>query len=434
MATPFNTSRWGKLLNLAAHSRKPTIGLLGESHGTTYLAGAIAYACYAHYNADVTMDFRTYAAGGQMFAVGGTTTTDLLNTQVPQFLLRPADIAFIANGYNDQPMTSAAAITTVNNILSAADSCLEAGAQAVVLMGQTPRNLTNSIKTWMQMNDMLRNACNNNDRLYFVDVTSAIADLTATTMIYRGPAFTVLGSYSIDGTHWGSRAVRAIAPLIADVLQHICPLRTPRLSHCSGAYDPVNFPYANFTGDGGNMLGTSGLLNSSPNAGVAGTGAASRLSITTSGGLTVTPSIFTAADGRRKQQLDIGGTISGSNLLSVTLLPTIATPNNSDAARMLTAEIVVELENVSGIVDLWLRPVSSTYDTPKFHGGGSGVGGTWEDNVTQKLFMYSTFPVPVPSAANPAFTLLATFRNDAGATPTGTIKLSQFGAHLTAAT
>lgn len=431
----FTDTILGKRQSLSLAARRPTIGLLGESHGTTYLAAAIAHACYKFYPADVTMDYRTFANGGQMFAVGASTTVSTsprgLALQVTDFQTRPADIAFIAAGWNDQPSTNAAAITVANNVLTAAANCIASGAQAVVIMGLTPRNYTNGDKLFMTMNNIWRNACFNSPNLYFVDVTSAIADRAATGLIYKGGTAGTLGSFTQDGTHWGSRAIRAIAPLIADVMRQFCPARVPRLSHNAGNYDPVSYPYANMLGDGGNMMGTSGVLKGSLNIGVAGSSTASRLNITVSGGVDVTAAeIVTGPGGERKQRLTLGGTITGSNSLQVLLTPTITAANGGDAARMMTSELIVDLAGVTGLTDVYLRPTSATYDTPKM-ADNNNLGFVWED-ATERLFIYSLFPIPVPAGNNPAFTLLMTFRSDAGFTPAGQIELSRWGSFVTA--
>lgn len=413
----YKNSPYGKLALGAAGARKMSIGFLGESHGERMVA-AVSYSLFRHYHADVIMDTRTYANGGQVFAVGGTTTAHLIATQIPNFQARPADIAFIASGYNDISAPIATS-TTIANVLSAANSCLAAGASLVVLMGQTPGT---SAAGQNELNIGFRRLASLNPRIVFVPVSELLANLIGGGG-YKGPTGDTAGSMSTDGTHWSGRAMRLIAPGIADVLRPVCRERKPRFCYNGGAYDPINSPYGNMIGNVGNLTGTAGILNSSFDTGVAGVDATSRLIIDTTG-TTLTPSIVVAADGRRKQRLTLSG--ASSSFVLITMIPSITAVNGGDSARMLDFECQLDLNAVTGFQDCTIRPLSNVYDSPQNAQGTNSTAATYDAATTESQFLYSTYPIPAPSGNNPSFALLMYFNG----APSGSVDISQISAAL----
>lgn len=412
----FSTSRWGRHVFNATRSRRLSVATLGESHGTTYLAYAIQYACARYYHADITFDYRDYASGGQMFALGGTTTTGAngLTTQATLFANRPADIAFIASGYNDQP-THLTAPTVAATVQTVAQSLFTSGALIVVIMGMTPWAGW-SVSGWETYNNLMRNWCRDTPGAIFLDITPVLADMAAAsgTMAYRltGAVQGGFARTAADNTHWSGNARRLIAPLIADVFRSIAPERRPRASLSSGAYDPANKPWISLTGDAGNCLGTSGQ----PAGGnVAGTGGASRIWLSATGSTTFTPSIVTGALGERKQRIEPA---TGPGTVILELANTITNPNNGDTSRRFDFECVIDLVGVTGLAEIMIKPLNNiNYATPN---DVVDMPQLWPDNTTESLFYYSLFPFPI-TANNPSMFILPQFAK----TPSGAIEFSR---------
>ena len=425
----FSASKYGELQHNLAGARRLTVSTLGESHGLDmYLGAAIQYACWAHYHADIVFDHRTYANGGSLLAVGGTTTTGAngLTTQATQFAARPTDIAFIASGYNDDPSTAAAALTVATTVMGVADDLFAAGAKFVVVCGITPRG---NPGPYMAYNQHIRNYCAATQGAIFLDVTSVLVDRqnAAGTMDYRDSGTFpdgTFGSWTHEGTHWSGHAVRQIAPLIADIFEKIVGVRTPRISWNAGNYDPVNAPYTNILGDAGNMMGTAGAAGGGVTGTIAGTSTASRLVISRNGTITADCAIVTGAGGERKQRITPGGTaVSGSPFLMVSCTPTITATNGGVASRKLDFEATIELTGVTGLMDVYLRPLASANDSMKVQ---SSEASRYPDSSSATLFARTLYPVAVPAGNNPAFNIIFVF--DSGSNPAGTIDISRMSA------
>lgn len=439
MTRPFAASKYGNMLYNVAGSRRLSVSTMGESHGLAiYLGQAIQRACWRYFPADIVFDHRSYANGGSELAQGGTTTggTNGLLDQVAQFEARPTDIAFIAAGYNDQPTTTSDLDTLTANVVSAATDVFAAGAKFVVIVGMTPRNITNAAAEWLGYNFRMRMWCAQTDGAFFLDVTSVIAERQNTVpsqVPYREIGTYASGaynSYTTDGTHWARRSIHAIAPLVADIFQRICATRSPRLVHNAGDYHPANAPWGNILGDAGNMMGTSGMLNWSADSGVAGTSSTSRLNISPQGtGFTITPSIIPGAGGERVQRITLNGSTGagGSPAVTVSCSPTITGVNGGVATRMMDVEAVVTLTGVTGLTNIQHHPPGGTgyRSVPMVNADDSNC---WPDTSTEDLFTYTLFPIPVPSGNNPGFSLFFEFA--AGKTLAGTIDISRWSAAI----
>ncbi len=432
MGVPFATSNHGVTLSMAAKSYRPSIATLGESHGQQYFAKAMYYALWRHYHADVVFDPRQYASGGQCFAVGGTLidsgANNMINVQLPQFALRPADVAFIFTGYNDTYAAHEVPAFAAK-ILDSADFCLANGAKAVVLTGQTPRGVAGSAYGNLALNNILRNACSRSaGRLHFLDLTDLLVDPTRVDGLC-GYSLTgnVFLSKSTDGTHWSNHSCRLIGERVAGILRKLAPERPCAVqTHPSGTYDPASTPYGNLLGNAGMMVGTGGQYNYADNANVAGVSAASRYNITDNAALTGTPTIVTGPQGERVQRVTLGGTGGGGNAISFGIGPTVASPNNGDATRMMRIEAEIKLTAVTGLGDLYLR----LWGSPNLDIGfdGDQTSGGWPDAVTETLRFYTTYPMAMPAAANPYFSFQLGTRS--GVTPSGTVDFSRFSVTL----
>lgn len=413
----FAVSKYGQTQANLMKARRPTVGTMGESHGQAYLAWAIQYSCMRHYAANIIFDNRQFTAGvGRQFAMSGTTTTGVngLTTQITQFQTYPTDIVFIASGYNDQPNVSTAP-TIAGTVQTVAGQAFAAGAKAVVIMGIPPWP-GQTVAGWRTYNTMMRNWANNTNGAYFIDLDSIIADMAVATgtMAYRDIATFTQGtyrSYTVDGTHYSALAGRAIAPYIAEILKQLAPQRYPRANISPGTFDPVNAPWSEVLGDAGNCLGTAGIYLSGLDTGVAGKDSTSRLDVERSNATTTsTNSIVTGSNGERKQRMTIGGTYGSGDYVSLQAATQITNVNNSDATRLYDMECVIDLNAITGLQTIEMRPTAGTAYSTIINGssGAPSPANNWLDATTESLFLYSLFPFPL-SGNNPGFTLYHTF-------------------------
>lgn len=432
MARDFKVSNYGKRLadSLGGQSRL-TIGTLGESHGEIYIRGAIGYALERFYHADVIFDFRSYANGGQMFGVGATTIngTNGLNAQLPNFAARPSAIAFVGAGWNDV-LGANSPETIVADLTAAINTLFSTGARHIVLLGMSPYTGTTSAQAikFSRTDQLIRALCATTPYLHYLDVYSVLGNPNDVTNFWTYRDTVAPGAMTNDGTHWNSHGGRLMAAQIADIFRRIgVPARVPRLMPPLGIYNPSTIPYANMIGNTGNMIGTGGFY--SGGGAVAGSATQDRLIVTTAGGVTITPSIETAADGERKQRFTLGGTGGANTNIAVTFAQNQAT-NNGDATRMMDFEATVELTGVTGLTDMFLRcTAGSQFNSPSMLSSDAKN----EDSAarTEKLLLRTTYPIPVPNTGSPAaFTFNALFTADGARPIAGTIDISRVSAVL----
>lgn len=419
----FSTSPYGKALFGSYGGRRPTIAILGDSYGH-YLAAAIQYACARYYPADIAFDHRAQANGGRLFSVGGTASTHVVSTQIPQFEANPADVAFIWTGYNNTPNSLAAAQAVAADITSAATSCLAAGAKLVVLCGQTAKGAAATPWAILTLNTLVEAFARATPGVMYLDTTGVMADpasTSATAIAFRGGSAGTPGSYTFDGVHPSARAVReGLAPIVWPVLERIARRRLPRAAINSGQFDPVNRPHIDLLGNIGLMTGTSGQLNGVNNAGVAGE-TYGRWNVTTAGGVVVTPSIVTGPDGCKRQRLAFSGTMASGGYVLFDCNPTITNVNAGDAARLYDTEAVVELNGVTGLFDIVL--VGAGVTTPSASGGTGNPAHQYADGANDgPLFYYGLYPQTI-AGNNPLIRLAFYFQSGTG--PTGHADISR---------
>ncbi|WP_260597795.1 SGNH/GDSL hydrolase family protein [Sphingomonas endolithica] len=422
--------------------RKARIATLGESHSTRQgIVSAIMYSLWRYFPADVYFDYRTQQdqaafdpTRGDIFGIGGTNTTHLINVQVPKFEAAAAagqiyDLAFIAAGYNDQVNTFPKAETAANNIIAAATRCRDAGTRLVVICGLFPNGTPSDTDN---CNTRLRVFAAATPGITFCDLTRVMADPTAAAgnFRYKGTTNTYLG-YTTDGTHASGYARRMIAKEFEPYLRAVARRRVPRRGFNSGAFDQVDSPGSDITGDAGNIMpGTGGLLNeSSWNTNIAGNQQNGSLGLKT-GTVTCTPTIITGTDGFNRQRLTFGGTSGGVVELKF-VRNSITNLNNGVLTRAYDYELMLEMTNVSGLSEMFLQPNGSASNTPYFGTGNSDLADAWPDNTTETLFMYSTVPETFPvNQGNPEPKLVMIFNNRP---PTGTIDISRISNKMMAA-
>lgn len=396
-------------------ARRPTLAVLGDSYGQ-YLAAAIQYACALYYAADIHFDTRANASGGRLFSVGGTASSHMLATQLPQFQANPADVAFLWTGYNSTPSSLATAQSEAANITQTAAGCLAAGARLVVIMGQSWRVTANQMHI-----DMVNTLCSAYARatpgVVFLDITGLLTDPTSvstTTLPARA-------NYSADGVHPSDRCIReAIAPVLWPVLERVARKRLSRSSINPGAYDPANKPDVNLLGDAGLMTGTSGMLDSVGNAGVAGVSYA-KWNIIPVAGMVATPSVVLGADGFLRQRIVFSGAPTAGAYVILQNQPSITTVNNGDSARLFDAEGIVELTGVTGLTDIIMSAGGVTSSSGS--GGTSHSANQYPDGTTVgPLLYYGLYPLTI-SGSNPVVRF--TFYFVAGSTPAGYADISR---------
>ena len=407
---------------LAIGGRKPTVALLGDSY-TSYLAAALQYACAKFYPADINFDHRTYAGGGRLFGVGGTSSNHMLVTQLPQFQTRPADVAFLWTGYNSTPSSQATAISEAANITGTAAGCLAAGSKLVFIMGQSWRAAGNPAYIDM-VNTLCRAYADATQGVYFIPITGVLADPTSTsTTVVPARA-----NMSHDGTHPSARCVReVIAPVLANYLPLIARRRMPRAALYSGVFDPVTAPDVDVLGGAGMMVGTSGQLNSVNNAGVAGISANYRWNSTANNAeLIVTPSIVTDAGGFLRQRLGLSGLMTADRNITFEIQPIVSPPDNGNAANLYDMEMLVDLSGVTGLSHMYIRGGTSgtTFQDPfqAVYGLTTNAAHMYADASNDTLFLYSLYPFAL-STLNPRFSLILVFQS--GKTLAGNIDIGR---------
>jgi hypothetical protein len=421
--------------------RKARIATLGESHSTKQgIVTSIVYSLWRYFPADVYFDYRTQQdqaafdpARGDIFGIGGTNTTHLINVQMPKFEAAAAagriyDLVYIAAGYNDQVNTLDRSQTAAANIMATATRCLAAGTRLVVICGLFPNGTANATD---DCNTRLRMFAAITPGVTFCDLTRVMADATAAAGSFRfkGTTNAYLG-YTTDGTHAAGYARRMIAKEFEPYHRAVARRRVPRRAFNSGAFDQVNAPGSDVTGDAGNVTaGTGGLLNeSSWSTNLAGNQQDGSLGLKTNG-VTCTPSIVAGFDGFNRQRLTFGGTSGGPVELSF-IRNSISNLNNGVLTRAYDYEMVVEMTGVSGLADMWLRPNGGTTDTPSFGTTSGDPADLWPDGTTETLFMYTTVSETFPvNQGNPQPKLVMLFN---GRSPAGTIDISRMSMKLVA--
>lgn len=391
----FSASPYGKALFNAYGARKPTMAILGDSYGS-YLAAAIQYACARYYAADIHLDLRDNAGGGRLFSVGGSSSSDMVTTQLPQFVANPADVAWLWSGYNSTPSSLATAITEAANITNTAAGCLAAGAKMVIIMGQSWRGTGSP--TWIDtVNTLCRDYAMATPGVTFCDITPTIIDPTGsstTAVPYRT-------NYArSDAVHPSGKCVReGIAPVIWPLLERIARKRLPRAAYYTGMFHATNSPDAEVLGGNSLMLGTGGAIAGGSNSSVAGShtidsGGGWNLVSASVNGITITPTITTGPDGFKKQRLAFSGTVGGGGAtvtLSLYAITAGGNTNGGNSARLYDAECLIDLVGVTGLNDISISSLGITTQLPSQ--GTSGAEHVYPDATTETQFLYTTYPL-----------------------------------------
>jgi hypothetical protein len=343
----FSSTAFGRSLHASFGGRKPTIGILGDSYGEQGVLLGLKHCLRSRYAAEVDLDYRAYADGGRLFSVGGTGTSHLAATQIPQFQLRPADVAFIWSGYNNAMADATDAATAATHITDAATACIAAGAQLVVLHGHGCTG-ANARTQWavQSFNTQLARFAAGNDRVVFLDMTAILGDpnsSSSTTIPWRGGTGSYL-SYSVDGVHTANGSADAIAAAYEPILQAIATQRNPRAIRLASGltYSPSLRPDTEVLGDASMFLGTGGGGNANVAAG---------WNLTQGDTWSLTPSLTTTSDGFRCQRFALGGSAPTPFIWLEIDINAGAAFNGGDATRLFDAEIVIDFTGVTGLTN-----------------------------------------------------------------------------------
>lgn len=413
--------------------RRTIIGAAGDSIADFFMcslgraqsdsrvsAGSPLAWALALYPADVMIDGRQYANGGYNFGVGGTTSAQMLADQLPQIEARPPDVLFIQTHQNDNIAILSDVTAQAPNTENTALGALAAGVKLVVILSCPPHNSRSGAtraKALAGLNERFARFALATPGVIYLDTLGVLLDPTAasTTLVpYRGSAApTAFGSYSSDGVHPTAMGCKAQAPLIADVLRMIAPMRHPRAVVFSGGYDGTNNPKGNLLKDSGFFTGTGGKLNGATDANVA-----ANWELTANNGVTVTPSLVTDALGYPAQRLELGGTATATATVELKLgsVPSYVSPSPGPGDFEL--ECQARLNELAGAE--YIRASAGMGGVSTFADSPVGV-----EAVTQEIFLASRRPAQIGSGSSFGFSFRVVIPN--GVSPTGSIDISRFG-------
>lgn len=223
----------------------------------------------------------------------------------------------------------------------------------LVLFTPVPKSYTGAIRVLMnQTVTWLRNTFSNYQNVILIDAHSVLVDPSSAAGAYKT-------GYSVDGTHPTKIARMVLAKHIKTVLQPVLPVAQKRIISLADTYGTVSS--SSQLNDNPAFLGTAGTLGS----GVTGQ-VADGYTLNKSASATVAGSIEIAADGTRKQVIDltttaattgftftrtasihgrvaVGDTVKMSCRVEGTVIP-------ADMLRYLTVGLSMTINGVAGFV------------------------------------------------------------------------------------
>jgi len=418
--TPFTSSRLGSITG----GKKITISVLGDSFGFKAVIPALKFCCAKYYAADISLDERTYANGGQMLSVSGTLTSQL-PTQTAQFAVRPTDLAIIYSGRNNSLTTQANVDSAYNDIVTAVAACkaATAGAIQVWVHGQAPRGPAGGVPAYyLELNVRLAAYAAVTPGVVYIDSTSVFIDpaqTSTTTMLWYGGTAGTFGSGTPDDLHPSRPATEKLAALYERPLRMLARQRVPRARMISGVtFDETNYPNTYLTGDGGGMDGLLGQLDTVVTGTVPGATNSIWKVTTGASGMVIVVTKSTGSDGYPRMAIALSGTLSADSILDVSITP--GTTLTSQPARLFDMEAMVEFLGVTGMYDRYLV-TPNTLASP--FAVASDAHKSPDSYNSGPLFMYNTYALDLPSGTNNRFRLQCYFR--AGSVLAGNIYLSR---------
>jgi lysophospholipase L1-like esterase len=336
---------------------RPIIGFAGDSiavlHGNQTFDSAILWLLSRYYNADLYWDQRSYANGGYNYGVGGATTRQIigLDSGTDQRVLiaaRTPDILFVNGGTNDGMSAYAGAQASAANQQALITAALAAGVQLVLLYPLLPRSgqTGGAIQAFGEFNRMMRNFADATPGVYFVDVLQYFLDPTSASYAPIGGSGGGAGAVTNEGLHPSVAGAAGSCGAFQEALSQVCRIRRPRALAQNEVWNSANAPHSNVLGSKGLMLATTGgTLNAVTNAGVADGWA-----VTTSAGVTATPSIVASSyipGGYNMQKFVLSGTpsVDGSLVMQCVLF----SPSYFASTTKWAIEMVVRMNTTVNI-------------------------------------------------------------------------------------
>jgi lysophospholipase L1-like esterase len=431
-----NTLEFEQLSRFLAGSQAPTIGFMGDSKAAgngskNFDISVLAWIMYQAFPCRLKWDGRTYANGGYNYGVGGSTTAQMVSTQIPQLQARTPDILWLESSNNDSLSSGADTNTPYNNTITTIQAAFDAGVKLIFLIPCAPRSsavLTATVvQCYMYLNERLRAYARATPGVIFLDFPPVLADPGFTD--YRplgdggvtGSNQRPTGARSSDGLHNSVEGCRAMAPILEPHFRRLFAPRYPRVATAGDSYHATNNPFGNHFGSKGMMQGTNGTLNAVANAGIAANWA-----INTAGGIVVTPTLGTGTVGRLAgkpvQILTLSGTTSGTPLLSLV----VQGPYQSWlAGTSIESEIITRMNNCVNMAPPGLN--TGLTNQQAVGGAGNDPNDALASGLDLEFFLFTdpTVPTPTTSSTNGVSTL--TFRAPPGVTVSGTIEVGMAG-------
>lgn len=425
-------TRLGRLGEANSLTRRPIIGaagdsianaMMGNSNDNNTTSSALSgvsplFWALLDTDADVLIDGRSYADGGYNFAIGGTTTAQMVAAQIPQLETRVGDLLFIQSGTNNGFVAMADVDAAVADIASTTQAALAAGWGLVAIVGMPPSNGAAGAgrpRVVEHFNRSLANFANATRGVRFLDVTPLVRDLgfaDSTKVPFRGVPGE-LGACSDDGTHYSAEGARAqnASGMFSELLARFARKRVPRAAY-DGAYDGSVSSSTNGWGASGLFLEGGGSHNGSPSADVA-----VGFSISDAAGITVTPELTTDPEGWPAQKLSFSGTSTDSDPWSPTISLQLAAYVDPHPAGDYELEAVLHADALVS-AGIGIRTWKGTSILALTTGGRLSP-------LTQRLFLAGRRPAQMTAGAMGGATIEINFEN--GMVASGSLTISRLG-------
>jgi len=408
------------------YSTRPTVGFAGDSIALALSGQSMDSALWWVTNQLYPCEY----IQSMVVAVGGKTSAQIVAEQIAGIQAAPPQILFLNGGTNDSSGLVTAA-TVFTNFVTVTAAAIAAGVKMVILMPISPKsNVAQdavSSQRLIKINRSLQAYAHATDKVYYWDYSGALSTPNGAVFSPIGDAVGGSGSVMIDGLHWSAAGARAAAVSLKPILQPIFRPRLPRAIHLSDIWDATLNNGGNYLGTAGLFAGTNGTLNAVGNAGVA-----ANWVVASSNGITVTPSLVSAAyvnSGYTAQRLAFSGTVTGSgNVAFCTMSRVIFNAAYFTDVPKIDFEGVIR-NQCPGLVGLSINiGLSGGTSVNKAIGGSNATAvaaNTMADTDTT-WFMFPEKPVQSVSGNNQVTVTLSIFAL-VGTVLSGSIDCSHFG-------
>lgn len=432
-----NTLEFEQLSRFSAGSQAPIIGFMGDSKasgngGKTFKSSALAWLMYQAYPCRLKWDARSYANGGYNYGVGGSTTAQMVSTQIPQMQARTPDILWLESSNNDSLNVGADTNTPYNNTITTIQAAFDAGVKLIFLIPCAPRSSAvlsaATVRAYLYLNERFRAYARATPGVIFLDFPPVLVDYGFSDYRPRGDGGVTgsnqrpVGALSSDGLHNSVEGCRAMSAILEPHFRRLFAPRYPRVVSSGDTYHATDNPWGNHLGSKGLMQGTNGTLNAVANAGVA-----AGWTITTDNGLVVTPTLGTGTVGRLAgkpvQILTLSGTATGAG---ATLSMACNGPYTSWAAgTSVESEIIARMNGCANVSP----PTLNVGLTNQQAVGGSGASpnDALVAGLDLDFFLFTDPTVPKPTTSDTNGQLTISFKVPTGTTASGAIEVGMAG-------